>query len=120
MRPTAVFVRFLPPEERQPMAIGLRSSDACLVRRCPSVLASAYGAGVPRRARQVGCSDHPVRKGGPAFPAQGVAGPPRGGAGAPPPPARLPPPPPGPRAPPPAAPRPSPRRAPLLRALPPP
>ena len=64
------------------MAIGLRSSDACLVRRCPSVLASAYGAGVPRRARHVGCSDHPVRKGGPAFPAQGVAGLPRGAAGA--------------------------------------
>ena len=40
---------------------GLRSADAFVVRRCQIVLASEYGAGVPRIARQVGCSDQPVR-----------------------------------------------------------
>ena len=52
---------------------GLRSTDAFLVRRCQIVLASEYGAGVPRIARQVGCSDQTVRNVVHAFNTQGVA-----------------------------------------------
>jgi len=51
---------------------GLRSANAFLVRRCQIVLASEYGAGVPRIARQVGCSDQTVRNVVPAFNTQGV------------------------------------------------
>jgi transposase len=43
------------------------------VRRCQIVLASEYGAGVPRVARQVGCSQQTVRNVGQAFHTQGVA-----------------------------------------------
>ena len=43
------------------MEEGLRSSAALVVRRCQSVVASEYGAGVPRVARQVGCSEQTVR-----------------------------------------------------------
>ena len=78
MRQTSVFVRFLTPEERQPMEAGLRSAAAFLVRRCQSVRASEYGAGVPRIARQVGCSAQTVRTVVPAFTTQGGAGLPRG------------------------------------------
>ena len=73
MRHTSIFVRFLTPEERQQMERGLRSADAFLVRRCQIVLASEYGAGVPRIARQVGCSDQTVRNVVHAFNTQGVA-----------------------------------------------
>jgi transposase len=52
---------------------GLRSAEAFLVRRCQLVLASEYGAGVPRIARQVGCSEQAVRTVGHAFNTQGVA-----------------------------------------------
>ena len=56
------------------MEAGLRSSDAFIVRRCQIVLASEYGAGVPRVARQVGCSEQTVRKVVRAFNTQGVVG----------------------------------------------
>src|SRR5918992_3001779 len=72
MRHTSVFVRFLTPEERQQMEEGLRSSEAFVVRRCQIVLASEYGAGVPRVARQVGCSEQTVRNVVHAFNTQGV------------------------------------------------
>ena len=52
---------------------GLRSSDAFFVRRCQIVLASEYGAGVPRIARQIGCSEQTVRNVVHAFNTQGVA-----------------------------------------------
>ena len=55
------------------MEAGRRSSEAFLVRRCQIVLASEYGAGVPRIARQVGCSDQTVRNVVHAFNTQGVA-----------------------------------------------
>jgi transposase len=56
------------------MAAGRRSSDAFVVRRCQIVLASEYGAGVARIARQVGCSEQTVRNVVHAFNTQGVAG----------------------------------------------
>jgi transposase len=56
------------------MAVGLRSSNAFIVRRCQIVLASEYGAGIARVARQVGCSEQTVRNVVHAFNAQGVAG----------------------------------------------
>lgn len=74
MRQTSVFVRFLTPEERQQIEGGRRSSAAFVVRRCQIVLASEYGAGVPRIARQVGGSDQTVRHVVHAFTTQGVAG----------------------------------------------
>jgi transposase len=52
---------------------GLRSADAFRVRRCQIVLASEYGAGVPRIARPVGCSEQTVRNVVHAFNTQGVA-----------------------------------------------
>ena len=52
---------------------GLRPSEAFLVRRCQIVLASEYGAGVPRIARPVGGSDQTVRTVVHAFTTQGVA-----------------------------------------------
>jgi transposase len=60
------------------MEAGLRSAAAFLVRRCQIVRASEYGAGVPRVARQVGCSDQTVRTVVHAFTTQGVACLPRG------------------------------------------
>ena len=56
------------------MEAGLRSSEAFRVRRCQTVLASEYGAGVPRVARQVGCSEQTVRNVVRAFNTQGVVG----------------------------------------------
>ena len=56
------------------MEVGRRSSDAFVVRRCQIVLASEYGAGVPRIARQVGCSEQTVRNVVRAFNTQGVVG----------------------------------------------
>src|SRR4051812_45608145 len=73
MRYPVVFVRFLTAEERQQMEGGLRSPDAFRMRRCQIVLASEYGAGVPRIARQVGCSEQTVRNVVHAFNTQGVA-----------------------------------------------
>jgi transposase len=55
------------------MEAGLRSAEAFRVRRCQIVLASEYGAGVPRIARQVGCSEPTVRNVVHAFTTQGVA-----------------------------------------------
>jgi Winged helix-turn helix len=78
MRHPSLFVRLLTPEERQQREAGLRSSEAYLVRRCQIVLASEYGAGVPRMARQGGCSEQTVRNVVHAFNPQGVAGLPRG------------------------------------------
>src|SRR5213594_2406545 len=72
MRYPSLFVQSLTPEERRRMEAGLRSSDAFIVRRCQIVLASEYGAGVPRVARQVGCSDQTVRNVVHAFNTQGL------------------------------------------------
>jgi transposase len=73
MRQTSVFVRGVTTEERQQLERGRRSAEAFRVRRCQIVLASEYGAGVPRIARQVGCSEQTVRNVVHAFNTQGVA-----------------------------------------------
>ena len=73
MRYPSVFVRDVTAEERRHLKAGLRAAEACRVRRCQIVLASEYGAGVPRIARQVGCSEQTVRNTIHAFNTQGVA-----------------------------------------------
>src|ERR1041384_6827536 len=73
MRYPSVFVRDVTAEERRQLKAGLRSADACRVRRCQILLASEYGAGVPRIARQMGCSEQTVRNTIQAFTTQGVA-----------------------------------------------
>jgi transposase len=60
-------------EERQALAAGLRSGDACPLRRCQIVLASARGEHTPAIARSLGCSDQTVRNAIRAFHAHGVA-----------------------------------------------
>ena len=61
MRPP-LFVRALTDEERAQLTAGLRSSEAVVLRRCQSVLASARGERVPQIARMVGCSDKTTRQ----------------------------------------------------------
>jgi transposase len=73
MRQSSVFVRGITVEERQQLERGLRSAEAFRVRRCQIVLASEYGAGVPRIARQGGCSEQTVRNVVHAFNTQGLA-----------------------------------------------
>lgn len=73
MRYTSVFVRDVTAEERQYLEAGLHAAEAFRVRRCQIVLGSEYGAGVPRIARQVGCSEQTVRNVVHAFNTQGVA-----------------------------------------------
>src|SRR3954453_20476675 len=59
MRPP-IFVRNLSEEERGRLEAGLRSSDAFVVRRCQSLLASDRGEWVPRIAEMLGCNDQTV------------------------------------------------------------
>ena len=73
MRYPSVFVREVIDEEGRHLQAGLSAADACRVRRCQIRLASAYGAGVPRIARQRGCSEQTVRNTIHAFNTQGVA-----------------------------------------------
>jgi hypothetical protein len=72
-REPSVFVRSVPPAERQHLEAGLRPADAFRRRRSQSVRASGEGAGVPRRARQGGCREQAVRNVVPRCNAQGVA-----------------------------------------------
>ncbi len=72
MRPP-IFVRPLPDAEREQVAAGLRSPDACVLRRCQIVLASARGEPAPVIARQLGCGDQTVRNVIHAFNAKGLA-----------------------------------------------
>jgi len=73
MRYPSVFVRDGTAEERQHLKTGLRAAEAGRGRRCQIVLASTYGAGVARIARQMGCSEQTVRNTIHAFNTQGVA-----------------------------------------------
>jgi transposase len=73
MRYPSVFVRDVTAEERRHLKAGLRAAEAWRGRRCQIILASEYGAGVPRIARQMGCSEQTVRNTIHAFNTQGVA-----------------------------------------------
>ena len=73
MRYPSVFVREVTAEERRHLKAGLRSAEASRVRRCQIILTSEYGGGVPRIARQMGCSEQTVRNTLHAFNAHGVA-----------------------------------------------
>jgi Homeodomain-like domain len=59
MRPP-LFVRPRTDAERAAVTAGLRSSDACVLRRCQILLARARGERAPRIAEQVGCDDQTV------------------------------------------------------------
>jgi transposase len=72
MRPP-LFVRALTDEERAQLTVGLRSSEAVVLRRSQIVLASARGERVPQIAQAVGCSEKTVRQVLRRFSAQGVA-----------------------------------------------
>lgn len=76
MRPPIV-VRPLTDAERDALAVGLRSPDAFVVRRCQIVLASARGARAPRIAAQLGCDDQTVLDALHACNARGLAAPQR-------------------------------------------
>jgi transposase len=56
-----IFVRTLSKEEREALEAGLRSSDAFVLRRCQSLLASARGERPPRIAENLGCGSQTVR-----------------------------------------------------------
>jgi transposase len=60
MRPP-IFVRSLTEPERARLAVGLRSRDPYVRRRCQILLASARGERVPRIAELLGCNDQTVR-----------------------------------------------------------
>ena len=72
MRPRR-FVRPLTDAERARVEVGLRSSDAFVLRRCQIVLASARGERAPAIAHPLGCDDQTVREAIQAFNARGVA-----------------------------------------------
>ena len=56
-----IFVRPLSDDERRALEEGLRSSDAFLLRRCQTLLASDRGEHASRIARALGCNDQTVR-----------------------------------------------------------
>lgn len=68
-----LFVRALSDEERPQLAVGLRSSEAVVLRRSQIVLASARSERVPQIACAVGCSEKTVRQVIRRFSAQDVA-----------------------------------------------
>jgi transposase len=58
---TPIFIRPLTENEGQQIQVGLRSSDAFVLRRCQILLASARGERASKIARQLGCDDQTVR-----------------------------------------------------------
>lgn len=68
-----VFVCALTAEERERLVVGLRSSDAFVLRRCQIVLASARGEWAPKIAPSLGCSDQTVRNAIAAFNESGLS-----------------------------------------------
>src|SRR5262245_25862820 len=73
MRPVLTFVRPLTPAERPHRQQGLRSADACSLRRCQILLASAAGQSPAGSARTLGCPPATVRNTLHAFAAEGGA-----------------------------------------------
>ena len=68
-----IFVRPVTDAERAPLATGLRSSDAFVLRRSQILLASARGESAPQIARQLGWDDQTVRNAIVAFNTRGLA-----------------------------------------------
>jgi transposase len=60
MKPS-IFVRELSNKEREALEVGLRSSDAFVLRRCQILLASSRGERPPRIAENLRCGSQTVR-----------------------------------------------------------
>jgi transposase len=56
-----IFIRPLTEDEQRHIQVGLRSSDAFIMRRCQILRASARGERAPAIAHQLGCDDQTVR-----------------------------------------------------------
>jgi transposase len=56
-----IFVREITEAERKQLEVGLRSSDAFVLRRSQIILASARKERAPAIARNLGCNDQTVR-----------------------------------------------------------
>lgn len=56
-----IFVRELSKKEREALEVGLRSSDAFVLRRCQILLASSKGERPPRIAENLRCGSQTVR-----------------------------------------------------------
>ena len=69
-----IHVRPLTGAERESLEVGLRSSDAFVLRRCQILLASSRGERAPRIAESLGCDDQTVRNAIRAFEEGGVGG----------------------------------------------
>lgn len=70
---TPIFIRPLTEDEQRQVQVGLRSSDAFVLRRCQILLASARKERAPVIARQLGCDDQTVRNVIQGFNAEGLA-----------------------------------------------
>lgn len=68
-----MYVRAFTPEERRQLTAGLRSSNACTLRRCQILLASARGQRPATIARHLGCATQSVRNAIHAFDTHGLA-----------------------------------------------
>src|SRR6202048_3558311 len=70
---TPIFIRPLTQDEQRQIQVGLRSSDAFVLRRCQILLASARGERAITIAKQLGCDDQTVRNVIHGFNAAGLA-----------------------------------------------
>lgn len=68
-----LFIRPLTQDEQRQIQVGLRSSDAFVLRRCQILLASARGERAISIAHQLGCDDQTVRNVIKGFNASGLA-----------------------------------------------
>jgi hypothetical protein len=68
-----MYIRRLPPEERQQLDAGLRSVEAFTLRRWQILLARARGQRPAPIARQWSCATQSVRHAMPAFHTRGLA-----------------------------------------------
>lgn len=69
---TPIFVRPFTDQERGALEVGLRSSDAFIMRRCQILLASSRGERATHIARGLSCDDQTVRNAIKAFNSNGV------------------------------------------------
>lgn len=68
-----IFVRPLTDLEREQLVVGLRSSDALVLRRCQILLAFTHSKIARVIAKNLGCGDQTVRNAITAFNARGLA-----------------------------------------------